>query len=72
VAAVEKTAVGENVEFSVEKDTLVIRVKLKARGRPSKKTGKTIVIASTCGNPQIAGTDLKFNLNVYRKKKDEE
>lgn len=56
----------KNIEFKVEKDTLVIRVNLKKEFGKSK-SGKSVVIATTEGNVTIEGSDgVKAGINIYR------
>ena len=58
----------KNVEMTVEKDILTIKVDLTKDFGPSS-SGKTIIIASTEGNVSIpANEEKKIGLNVYRKK----
>ena len=56
----------KNVEMSVDKNILTIKVDLsKEFGR--SKSGKTIVIASTEGNQPVPGSnDAKVGVNVYK------
>jgi hypothetical protein len=57
----------KNVEFSVDKDSvLTITVDLSKDLGPSK-SGKTRLIATTEGNVVIEGTDAYIGLNIYRK-----
>jgi len=56
----------KNVELSVAKDILTIRVDLSKEIGPSK-SGKTIIVASTQGNKTLPGREEKIGLNVYRK-----
>ncbi|MFH2034576.1 MAG: hypothetical protein ABIJ26_07770 [Candidatus Margulisiibacteriota bacterium] len=54
----------KNVEFSTEKNILIIKVDLtKEFGR--SKSGKTIIVASTEGNMNVGGVTV--GLNVYKK-----
>ena len=58
----------KNVEMTVEKDILTIKVDLTKEFGPSS-SGKTIIIASTEGNVSVPGhEEKKIGLNVYRKK----
>ena len=58
----------KNVETNVEHGKLVITVDLATELGPSS-TGKSIIIATTEGNVDVPGApDVKFGLNVYRKK----
>ena len=58
----------KNVETKVEHGKLVITVDLATELGPSS-TGKSIIIATTEGNVDVPGAaDVKFGLNVYRKK----
>ncbi len=57
----------KNVEITVEKGILVIKVDLSKEFGPSA-TGKNIIIASTEGNVTIPDREEKIGLNVYRKK----
>jgi len=58
-------AIGRNVTVALEGDTIVIRMSASAAGTESK-SGKSVVVASTNGNVNIPGTDLKLGLNLYR------
>ena len=60
----EFTTVGENVSYTVEGDTLVVRIDLKHRGGLSA-SGKTLRVATTNGNKQVEGTDVILGLNAY-------
>lgn len=57
----------KNVEMTVEKGILIIKVDLTKEFGPSR-TEKTIIIASTEGNINIPDREEKIGLNVYRKK----
>ena len=58
----------KNVETKVEHGKLVITVDLATELGPSS-TGKSIIIGTTAGNVDVPGApDVKFGLNVYRKK----
>ena len=58
----------KNVETKVEHGKLVITVDLATELGPSS-TGKSIIIGTTEGNVDVPGApDVKFGLNVYRKK----
>lgn len=58
----------KNVEFSVEGNTLTIKVDLAKEFGPST-SGKNIIIASTEGNVSVPGREeCKIGLNIYRKK----
>jgi hypothetical protein len=54
-----------NAAMKVNNDELTIRVNLKEDNGPSK-SGKSIIIATSAGNKDIPGTDLKIGLNIYR------
>lgn len=45
---------------------LTVTVKLDERGQVSM-SGKSMVIASTEGAVEVAGTDLRLNVNVFRR-----
>jgi hypothetical protein len=55
----------KNVEFSVQSETLTIKVDLSKEFGPSK-SGKTIIVASTEGNKTVSGRNEKVGLNVYK------
>jgi len=55
----------KNVEMTVEKETLIIKVDLSKDFGPSK-SGKTIIVASTEGNATVPGREERVGLNVYR------
>ena len=58
----------KNVETKVEHGKLVITVDLATELGPSS-SGKSIIIGTTEGNVDVPGApDVKFGLNVYRKK----
>jgi hypothetical protein len=54
---------GENVTAEVADGKLLIEIDLNHRGGVSA-SGKTIRVASTCGNKPIQG-DIVLGLNVY-------
>lgn len=56
----------QNIQWTLEGHTLVIKVDLSKRIGPSS-TGKTIIIASTQGNEKVGGTGASFGLNVFTK-----
>ena len=60
------TNVGQNVAYTVEDGKLQITVDLSGGGIPSA-SGKTLVLASTRGNAQVA-EGVFLGLNLYRKK----
>lgn len=70
MAAATLTRVGENVAYSVKGDKLIIEVDLSHRGALSA-SGKTIRVASTGGNAELAGTAgedgqaVRLGLNAY-------
>lgn len=57
------TALGENVNASVEGEDIVIRIKKDYRGGRSS-TGKTIRVASTEGNKNFNGITIGINAYV--------
>ena len=58
----------KNVDVKVEHGKLVITVDLATDLGPSA-SGKSVMIATTEGNVDVPGApDVKFGLNVYRKK----
>ncbi len=56
----------ENIEMTRNGDTLLIKVDLSKRLKPSS-TGKTTIVASSEGNVSVPGTDVKIGLNCYVK-----
>lgn len=56
----------DNIKMVVKGDTLTIEVNLSKPGRESG-SGKSMVIATTRGNAEVPGTDLKLGLNLFRK-----
>jgi hypothetical protein len=59
----------KNIETKVEGQILTIKVDL-SKNFGISKSGKSIVIASTEGNTEIApGSPIKFGLNIYTSKK---
>ena len=58
----------KNVEMHVEHGKLVITVDLTKELGPSS-SGKSVIIATTEGNVDVAGApETKIGLNVYKKK----
>ena len=58
----------KNVEMTVDKNILTIKVDLSKEHGPSS-SGKTIIIASTEGNVSVADREeVKVGLNVYKKR----
>lgn len=58
-------SVGENVQYQVDGDYLVLRIKYTERLRPSG-SGKSTLIGTTGGAALIEGTDgVKATLTVY-------
>ena len=55
----------KNIEMTVERETLIIKVDLSKDFGPSK-SGKTIIVASTEGNVSVSDRDEKIGLNAYR------
>jgi len=53
----------ENCDIKVEGDTLIVRVDLKKRLRPSG-TGKTTIVGTSGGNAALPG-GLKVGINVF-------
>jgi len=62
---VKKEEVMKNVQTEVKGTNLVITVDLTKTFGPSK-SGKTIIIASTEGNKQVAQNGVTLGLNVYK------
>lgn len=57
----------KNVEMTVEKGVLTIKVDLSKEFGPSS-TGKNIIVATTEGPVTLPDREEKLGLNVYRKK----
>jgi len=56
----------KNVEMSVDKSMLTIKVDISKEFGPSS-SGKTIIIGTTEGNVSVPGNDtVKIGLNVYK------
>ena len=55
----------KNIKMKVDKNVLTITVDLKHELGTSK-SGKSVLIATSGGNVDVEGTDVKFGLNVYR------
>jgi len=55
---------GQNIEYAMEGNTLVMRVDLSTEIGPSA-SGKTVLIASTQGNKEIAN-GIRVGINIYR------
>lgn len=68
--AANQTQVGENVSYKVAGNKLVIEIDLSHRGALSA-SGKTVRVASTGGNAELAGTagddgqNVRVGLNAY-------
>ena len=57
----------DNITMQVDDNgILLITVDTKRAGKLSG-SGKSTVIASTRGNAEVPGTDLKIGLNLFRK-----
>ncbi len=56
----------KNVEMKVQDGKLVIEIDLKKEfGR--SKSGKTTIVASTCGNVSVPGfEEIKIGINAYK------
>ena len=54
-----------NVDIAVKGKTIIIKIDKTKTFGPSK-SGKTITIASTQGNKEIAGTGIVLGLNCYK------
>jgi hypothetical protein len=61
----------QNIEMSVENNTLTIKIDLSKNYGPSN-SGKTEIVATTSGNQSVPETtDIKIGINCYKKiKKD--
>ena len=57
----------KNVDMSVDKNILTIRIDL-SKDFGLSKSQKTIIISSTEGNQPVPGTTAKIGLNVYKSK----
>lgn len=55
----------KNVEMQVEGNILTIRVDLTKEFGPSS-SGKTTIVASSEGNVDVPGSDIKIGLNCYK------
>lgn len=62
----EKFVLGENVKGSIEGNTLTLEIDMNHRG-PKSASGKTVRVASTCGNLMIPGTAVTVGINAYTK-----
>ena len=56
----------ENMEMTVEGDTLTVKIDL-TRDLGLSKSQKTRIIASSRGNAKVPGTDATIGLNLYRR-----
>lgn len=56
----------ENMEMTIEGETLTIKVNLK-QDLGLSKSGKTRIIATSRGNAKIPGTDATIGLNIYKR-----
>jgi len=60
----------QNIEMSVDKNILTVKIDLSKRFGPSS-SGKTISIATTSGNiPVPDNRDIKIGINAYVKNPD--
>ncbi len=56
----------QNVELSVQGNTLIITVDLTKSFGPSS-SGKSVIVASTGGNVSVPGfEEIKVGVNIYR------
>ena len=55
----------KNVKVTVKGDTLTLEINLKEKGDLSK-SGNSMLVATSAGNAEVPGTDLKFGLNVFK------
>ncbi len=55
----------KNVEMTVEREILTIKVDL-SKDFGKSKSGKTIIVASTEGNVSVPEREEKIGLNLYR------
>lgn len=55
----------KNVEMQVEGNILTIKVDLTKEFGPSS-SGKTTILASTEGNLDVPGSEVKIGLNCYK------
>lgn len=62
----ESTKVGENVEYTLDGDYLTVVIDLSHRAGTAPVPGKkTIRVASTLGNVEIPGTEVRLGINAY-------
>ncbi len=54
-----------NVKIERQGHMLVLTIDTRAHGRPSV-TGKSDIVASTEGNVEVPGTNMKLGLNIFR------
>lgn len=66
MASTEKFVLGENIKGAVDGNVLTLEIDMNHRG-PRSASGKTIRIASTCGNLMIPGTSVTVGINAYCK-----
>jgi hypothetical protein len=55
----------KNIKFDIKDGKLIITINLEEEGEPSK-SGKNLLIASSKGNVDVPGTNLKLGLNLYK------
>ena len=55
-----------NIDLNIDGQILTITIKIDEQGAASA-SGKSAVVATTEGNVQLPGTDLKLGLNLYRR-----
>jgi len=58
-------SIGSNVSMVRDGDKVLIQIDLTQELGQSK-TGKSTLIASTQGNRNVPGTDVKLGINCYR------
>jgi len=64
--AVEITKIGTNVEYYLDGEDLVLRIrKFRSANFGPSNTGKTITVASSHGAFKVEGVSV--NLNVYKR-----
>ncbi len=56
----------KNIGMTVKGNTLTLTIDLSKRIGPSS-SGKTVLVASSEGNAEVPGTDLRLGLNVFAK-----
>lgn len=62
-----KIQLGDNIQGSIESNTLTLTIDLSQAGVPSKNSGgKNNLVATTRGYSSVPGTNLRISINAIR------